>query len=73
MSEKIYTLIEKDLLDFISYGSYPEVVLAESFSNKKLILKSIIDSIFEKDLRNFIKEEKIIDIKKLIVYLSNNI
>jgi predicted AAA+ superfamily ATPase len=49
------------------------VALENSFNNKKIILKSIIDSIFEKDLRNFISQDKILDLKKLILYLSKNI
>lgn len=73
MSENIYKLIENDLFEYITFWSYPEVVLENSFNNKKIILKSIIDSIFEKDLRNFISQDKILDLKKLILYLSKNI
>ena len=73
MSENIYKLIENDLFEYITFWSYPEVALENSFNNKKIILKSIIDSIFEKDLRNFISQDKILDLKKLILYLSKNI
>jgi len=73
ISENIFKLIEVDLFEFLTYWSYPEVVLEKNYDKKKIILKSIIDSVFEKDLRNFIKEDKIIEIKKLILYLSKNI
>lgn len=73
ITENIYTLIEKDLLEYITFWSYPELVLQKSYDDKKLILKSIIDSVFEKDLRWFIKNEKIIDLDKFINYLSKNV
>lgn len=73
MSENIYKLIENDLFEYITFWSYPEVVLEKNYANKKIILKSIIDSVFEKDLRNFISQDKILDLKKLILYLSKNV
>jgi len=60
-------------MEFLTFGSYPEVVLETNYENKKLILKSIIDSVFEKDLVKFIKQEKVLDIEKLVLYLSKNI
>lgn len=72
-SENTYNLIENDILEFITYWSYPEVVLNSNYEDKKIILKSIIDSVFEKDLKNFIKANKFINLQKLIIYISNNI
>ena len=73
VTENIYSLFENDLMEFLTFGSYPEVVLETNYENKKLILKSIIDSVFEKDLVKFIKQEKVLDIEKLVLYLSKNI
>ncbi len=71
--ENTYNLLENDIFEFITYGSYPEVALTSNYEDKKLILKSIIDSVFEKDLKNFVKANKFIDLQKIIVYITNNI
>ena len=73
ITENIFNLIKIDLLEFLTFWSYPEVVLEKNYENKKLILKSIIDSVFEKDLKKFVLQNQILDIEKLVAYLSNNI
>ncbi len=74
--EKItsYSWMYKDIIqEYMIYGWYPAVVLASSTQSKKLILKSIIDSTFSFDIKNFIKSEQVIDLRKLFVYLADNI
>lgn len=73
MTENLYSLLEKDLFEYLTFWSYPEVVLESNYKNKKIILKSIVDSVFSKDLRGFIKENKFIDLDKFTNYLSKNI
>lgn len=68
-----YSWIYKDLIhEYMIYWWYPAVVLATSLSSKKLILKSIIDSTFSFDIKNFLKDEQVSDIRKLFVYLAEN-
>lgn len=72
-SERSYNLVFPYLQEYLIFGGYPEVVLQSDFENKKIILKSIVDSIFEKDLINFVKLEKILDLKQLMKYLRRNL
>ncbi len=73
ITEQIFSLIKNDLLEFLTFWSYPEVVLTKDYESKKIILKSIIDSVWWKDLRRFLKEEKVLEVEKLVLYLSKNI
>ena len=73
ITPQIFSLIKNDLLEFLTFWSYPEVVLTKDYESKKIILKSIIDSVWWKDLSKFIKQEKILEIEKLVLYLSKNI
>lgn len=68
-----FDLIKKYLLEYLRFGGYPEVVLNEDENAKKIILKSIVDSIFQKDLLKLVKEEKIFQLIKFVKLLRNNI
>ena len=48
-------------------------MLALSREMKNLVLKSIIDSVFIRDIRAFIKEDKIIDLRKIFGFIGTNI
>lgn len=72
-SEIIFKSLEKYFLEYISFWTYPKVVLSQSTQEKQLILKSILDSVILKDIKEFLKQEQIINFVKLIKYLSNNI
>jgi predicted AAA+ superfamily ATPase len=68
-----FDLIKKYLLEYLRFGGYPEVVLNEDENAKKIILKSIVDSIFQKDLLKLVKEEKVFQLIKFVKLLRNNI
>jgi predicted AAA+ superfamily ATPase len=68
-----FDLLKKYLLEYMRFGAYPEVVLTEDENLKKIVLKSIVDSIFQKDLLKLIKEEKIFQLTKFVKMLRNNI
>ncbi len=69
-----YSWIYKDIInEYMTYGWYPAVVLTNNIQSKKLILKSIVDSTFSFDIKNFIKDEQVIDLRKLFIYLADNI
>jgi len=72
IDENIFQLIKPFLLEYLSFGWYPEIALTSTIQDKILILKSIIDSVFEKDLSYFITKQEFVNIKKLISYLANN-
>ncbi len=50
IDENIFNLILPYLLEYLTFGGYPEVVLTNDLNKKFLVLKSIVDSVFEKDL-----------------------
>lgn len=53
--------------DYLKYGGLPEVVLTEDYETKKLVLKNIFSSFFEKDLRIL---SDIKELRDLIILLS---
>ena len=59
-------------LEYITFWWYPKVVLSD-LSNKILILKSISDSVLIRDLKEFLKQEQVIDVVKLVRFISKNI
>jgi len=71
-SEIVFKSLEKYFLEYISFWWYPKVVLSD-VENKKLVLKSILDSVILKDLKEFLKQEQVIDLIKLVKYVSTSI
>ncbi len=61
---------EKYLDEFLTFGGYPEVVLAKNPDDKKQILKSIFDLYLEKDIIGFSNIENFSAFKKLVEILS---
>jgi len=62
-----------DLLkEFIIFGGYPEVVLQKTNKDKAEALKSIFDLYVKKDLVEYLKVEKILQVKKLIEFIAIN-
>ena len=57
------------LSEFLVYGGYPEVVIK---TNKKDVLESIFDLFVKKDLVDYLKIDKIVNVKRLIEYLAVN-
>ena len=73
ISENTFNLLLPYLKEYLTFGAYPEVVLQNNVNNKKVVLKSIVDSIFQKDILKLVKEEKILDLRKFILLVRNNI
>jgi len=71
-SEVVYKAIFRYFLEYITFGWYPKVVLS-NLADKYLVLKSILESVFMKDLKEFLRHEQIIDVVKLIKYIVKNI
>ena len=60
------------LNDFLVYGGYPEVALKEAGEDKIEALTSIFDLYVKKDLVEYLRIEKILEVKRLIEFLSVN-
>lgn len=73
IDENIYNILEPYLKEYLCFWWYPKVVLTKWKEDKKLVLKSIIDSVFLKDIKWFLKEEKVLDLHKMFVFLWINI
>ena len=64
-----YKKAEMDYLDFIEYGGFPEVVVTSDKEEKRLILKNIFASFFEKDIRILSDIKDIRELRDLILML----
>ncbi|MBU1784900.1 MAG: ATP-binding protein [Candidatus Omnitrophica bacterium] len=60
------------LEEFIIFGGYPEAVLSDKKQTKIEILRSIFDLYVKKELVEYLKLDKILEVKKLIQYLAVN-
>lgn len=61
---------QKYLEEFLTFGGYPEVALANNADDKKQILKSIFDLYIEKDIFGFSNIENFSAFKKLVEILA---
>lgn len=66
---KEYSLLLKE---FLVFGGYPEVALKKSKEEKIEVLSSIFDLYVKKDLVEYLKIDKILDMKRLIEFLAVN-
>lgn len=64
-----YKRFETDYHLFLEYGSFPEVVTTEDSVTKKLILKNIFASFFEKDIKILSDIKDIRELRDLILML----
>ncbi len=64
-----YRKHEKDYNDYLEYGGFPEVVVTEENDTKRLILKNIFASFFEKDIRVLSDIKDIRELRDLILLL----
>lgn len=62
----------KNLEEFIIFGGYPESALSDKKQAKIEVLKSIFDLYVKKELVEYLKLDKIMEVKKLIQYLAVN-
>lgn len=68
--------LKEKLPDFLIYGSYPEVIKAESIKDKKRILDELVNSYLLKDILSFekVRNSKIIlDLLTLLSYQIGNL
>ncbi len=64
----------KDLFQqYIIFGGYPEVLTAQTRTEKEIILKSIVKTYIEKDVAAFLKIENVVAFNKLLLILSEQI
>ncbi len=70
--EKVTNDLFLELKEFMIFGGYPEVILKKTEKEKKEVLESIFDLYIKKDLIEYLKVEKILNVKKLIEYLAIN-
>lgn len=59
--------------EYVKYGGYPSVVLAESAEEKELILRNIFGSYFEKDVVNFGGFRDVAEVRDLLLLLFTRI
>lgn len=73
IDENLYNSLSLYLSEYITFWWYPQVVLSSWKQEKLLVLKSIVDSVFLVDIKQFIKQEKIIEIQKIFTFMWTNI
>lgn len=68
---KVSIIKRKELYDlYIEYGGFPEVVLTADTTTKKMILKNIFASFFEKDIKVFTELKDVRELRDLILLLA---
>ncbi|MFZ1290133.1 MAG: ATP-binding protein [Melioribacteraceae bacterium] len=64
-----YKKNELEYIEFMEYGGFPEVVSTENIETKKMILKNIFTSFFEKDIKIISDIKDIRELRDLILLL----
>ena len=68
---KVEILQWKDLYpDYLEFGGFPEVVITSNKETKRLILRNIFASFFEKDIRVFSELKDVRELRDLILLLA---
>lgn len=70
INEIHYELYDKHYDEFVKWGGFPEVVLAENTKNKKTLLSDIFSSYFQNEIINLSDYRKNDKIRDLILLLS---
>lgn len=65
--------IQSHLLEYIKFGSYPEVITTKDYAEKQIILKEIISTYISKDISWFMKIDDIGSFNNLLKVLSDQI
>jgi len=68
-NEIFYQKYKNDYQEYIEFGGFPEVVLTSNFEAKKLIIKNILTSFFEKDIHLLSDWKDIRELRELILLL----
>ena len=64
-----YKMHESDYNDYVEFGGFPEVAVTRDIDTKKLILRNIFSSFFEKDIKILSDLKDIKDLRDLILLL----
>jgi predicted AAA+ superfamily ATPase len=68
---KVNILLRKELYDcYLEFGGFPEVVLTKDRETKRLILKNIFASFFEKDIKVFSELKEVRELRDLLLLLA---
>jgi len=62
---------ENFLFEYLNYGGYPRVILAQSDEEKRQIMGEIYQSYLEKDIAFLLKVQKVESLTKLVFVLAN--
>lgn len=65
--------IKRHLLDYVRYGSYPEVITTQDLPKKQTILKEIVSTYISKDISGFMKIDDVGGFNNLLRILSNQV
>ena len=70
-SDLVSSHMRKELFsEYMQYGGFPEVAVTDNIQTKKLILKNIFASFFEKDIKVFSELKDIRELRNLILLLG---
>ncbi len=69
----VYEKIKKSYDEYMEYGGFPAVVLAKNSEEKKMKLKDIFKSYFEKDVKNLADFREIKALRELILLLMQRV
>jgi len=58
------------LIDYLTFGGYPKVVLSETIEEKRIVLQEIFSSYLIKDITTLLKVEKTVKFQNLLENLS---
>jgi len=72
-SELKFEINKKFFEEYIEYGGFPQVVLAETKEKKQIILKEIFGSYFEQDVKSLADFKNISDLRDLILLLIRRV
>lgn len=72
-SELKFEINKKFFEEYIEYGGFPQVVIAETKEKKQIILKEIFGSYFEQDVKSLADFKNISDLRDLILLLIRRV
>lgn len=68
-NQEMYTAYETIIEEYSKFGGYPEVVLAWTYEEKVQVLKTIVDSWFDKDIKLLFQWDDWLHFQTLFTYL----
>lgn len=65
-----YEKLAREYAEYVEYGGFPEVALTSDLQTKKMVLRNIFASFFEKDIRVFTELKDVRELRDLILLLA---